>query len=158
VKLEETVGRLLRERRLTVAVAESCTGGLIGDRLTDVPGSSDYFRGSVVAYSNEVKQRVLGVRDTTLKSSGAVSARTVTEMACGVRRLLRAELGIAVSGIAGPAGATRTKPVGLVFVGVCLGTLAAVESRQFVGDRRTIKRLAATAALDLCLRLLGERV
>ena len=114
--LEEAVGRLLAERGLTVAVAESCTGGLIAHRLTNVPGSSAYFLGGVVAYANEVKERVLGVRPETLRRYGAVSRETALEMARRVRRLLGADIALSATGIAGPAGGTPEKPVGLVYV------------------------------------------
>jgi len=114
--LEEAVGRLLAERGLTVAVAESCTGGLIAHRLTNVPGSSRYFLGGVVAYANEVKERMLGVRPETLRQHGAVSRETALEMARGVRRLLGADIALSATGIAGPAGGTPEKPVGLVYV------------------------------------------
>ena len=114
--LEEAVGRLLAERGLTVAVAESCTGGLIAHRLTNVPGSSRYFLGGVVAYANEVKEGVLGVRSETLRRHGAVSQETALEMARGVRRLLGADIALSATGIAGPAGGTPEKPVGLVYV------------------------------------------
>ena len=116
IALEEAVGHLLAEKGLTVAVAESCTGGLIAHRLTNVPGSSAYFLGGVVAYANEVKERVLGVRPETLRRYGAVSREVALEMARGVRRLLGADIALSATGIAGPAGGTPEKPVGLVYV------------------------------------------
>ena len=106
----------MAERGLTVAVAESCTGGLIAHRLTNVPGSSAYFLGGVVAYANEVKEGVLGVRSETLRRHGAVSQETALEMARGVRRLLGADIALSATGIAGPTGGTPEKPVGLVYV------------------------------------------
>jgi nicotinamide-nucleotide amidase len=114
IALEEAVGRLLAERGL--AVAESCTGGLIAHRLTNAPGSSRYFLGGVVAYANEVKERVLGVRPGTLREDGAVSREAALEMARGVRRLLGADIAISATGIAGPTGGMPEKPVGLVYV------------------------------------------
>jgi nicotinamide-nucleotide amidase len=109
--LEVLVGELLRRGGLRLAVAESCTGGLIGHRITNVPGSSTYYMGSVTAYAYEAKVRVLGVRWSTLEKYGAVSQETVLEMASGVRRALAADIGLSVSGIAGPGGGTPEKPV-----------------------------------------------
>ncbi|MEO0079243.1 MAG: competence/damage-inducible protein A [candidate division WOR-3 bacterium] len=151
------VGEALRRCGLTVATAESCTGGLVGDMLTNIPGSSDYYRGGVVAYSNEMKLRLLGVRAETLKRHGAVSAQTVREMARGVCRLMAADIGIAVSGIAGPTGGTRKKPVGLVFIAVAAGEKILVERHIFSGSRRMVKERAAMAALDLCRRAITSR-
>src|SRR3972149_823937 len=116
--LEEQVGRALKARGWTLAVAESCTGGLVADRITDVPGSSDYFLGGVVAYANMAKERILGVRASTLESHGAVSQETAVEMAKGVRRAFGADLAVAVTGIAGPGGAQADKPVGLTWLGL----------------------------------------
>ena len=116
--LEETVGRILRERALTLAVAESCTGGLIGHRVTDVAGSSAYFLLGIVAYANEAKQRLLGVREETLAAHGAVSVETAEEMAEGARRAAGADIGLATTGIAGPGGGTPEKPVGTVCLGL----------------------------------------
>jgi nicotinamide-nucleotide amidase len=156
--MEETVGRLLRERGLSLAVAESCSGGKIGDRVTDVPGSSAYFRLGVATYSNEAKERVLGVRAETLKAHGAVSTRTAEEMAEGVRRLAGADLGLSTTGIAGPGGGSPEKPVGTVCIG--LAWEGGTWSRRFdLGDRGRdwVKGMTAQAALD-CVRrwLLGE--
>lgn len=122
--LEVLMGRLLRERGLKLAVAESCTGGLIGNRLTDVPGASEYYLGSVTAYAYEAKRRVLGVSAATLQDFGAVSRETALEMARGVRNALVDEtpldrvIGLSVTGVAGPGGGTPDKPVGLVWIGL----------------------------------------
>jgi competence/damage-inducible protein CinA-like protein len=156
--LEEVVGRLLKRRRTTIATAESCTGGLIGHRLTNVPGSSEYYRGGVVSYANEVKKGLLGVTGEVLRRHGAVSAETVRQMACGIQRLLNARVGLSVSGIAGPGGGTRAKPVGLVFICVGVGDRAKVEEHHFFGDRRLVKERAASAALDFCRRVLEDSV
>ncbi len=153
-ELTEVVGELLRKRKLTLATAESCTGGLIGDLLTNVPGSSDYFLGGVVAYANETKMKLLGVKKKTLARYGAVSAQTVREMVEGVCRLFNTDVGIAVSGIAGPTGGTAKKPVGLVYIGVKAKDLCRVERHIFSGNRRMIKELSAFTALDLCRRTL----
>ncbi|HEX8694533.1 MAG TPA: competence/damage-inducible protein A [Longimicrobium sp.] len=156
--LEETVGRLLRERGLTLAVAESCTGGRIGDRVTDVPGSSGYFLLGVATYSNEAKEQVIGVSPGTLAEWGAVSTQTAEEMAQGVRRLAGADLGLSTTGIAGPGGGTPEKPVGTVCVAVAWE--GGAWSRRFdLGDRGRdwIKGMTTQIALDRVRRwLLGE--
>jgi PncC family amidohydrolase len=156
-KVERVVGRLLMKRGLTLAVAESCTGGLIGDRLTDVPGSSRYFVGSVVAYSNAAKARILGVRKQILAKWGAVSEQTVREMAAGVCRRLGTQVGVAVSGVAGPGGGTKAKPVGLVYICAMAGKRVMVERHLFRGGRRSVKEQSAEAALRLCRRVLEGR-
>ncbi|HEX8672968.1 MAG TPA: competence/damage-inducible protein A [Longimicrobium sp.] len=156
--MEETVGKLLKERGLTLAVAESCTGGLIGHRITDVPGSSAYFLLGVATYSNEAKERVLGVRADTLHEHGAVSTQTAEEMAEGVRRLAGADLGVSTTGIAGPGGGTEEKPVGTVCIAVAWE--GGVWSRRYdVGDRgrEWVKGMTAQIALDRVRRhLLGQ--
>ena len=153
--MEETVGRLLRERGMTIAVAESCTGGLIGHRLTDVPGSSSYFLAGVVAYSNAAKRELLGVRGETLERFGAVSTETAKEMAAGIRQLSRADLGLATTGIAGPGGGTADKPVGTVCVALAWeagrGGKGKIWSKRYgLGDRSRdwVKTLTAQIALD----------
>lgn len=156
--MEETVGRLLRERGLTLAVAESCTGGRIGDRITDVPGSSAYFLLGVATYSNEAKRDVLGVPSEILEAHGAVSAETARAMAEGARRLAGADLGLSTTGIAGPGGGTPEKPVGTVCVGLAWEG-GAWSKRYDVGDRGRdwIKGMTAQIALDRVRRwLLGE--
>ncbi len=156
--MEETLGRLLRERGLTLAVAESCTGGLIGHRLTDVPGSSAYFLLDVVSYANETKQALLGVQPTTLAEHGAVSVQTAEEMAAGVRQAAGADLGLATTGIAGPGGGTPEKPVGTVCV--ALAWEDGVWSKRYqLGDRGRdwVKMWTAQIALDRARRyLLGS--
>ncbi|HEY0037559.1 MAG TPA: competence/damage-inducible protein A [Longimicrobium sp.] len=155
--MEETVGRLLRERGLTLGVAESCTGGLIGHRITDVPGSSAYFLLGVTTYSNEAKERVLGVRAATLEEHGAVSTQTAEEMAEGVRRLAGAGLGLATTGIAGPGGGTPDKPVGTVCIAVAWEG-GAWSRRYDIGERGRdwVKGMTAQIALDRIRRhLLG---
>jgi nicotinamide-nucleotide amidase len=152
--LEELVGRHLRRQGQTLAVAESCTGGLICHRLTDISGSSDYFQGGVVTYSNQAKMDLLGVAAATLEQQGAVSPETAAAMALGVQKLFHADYGLAVTGIAGPTGGTPSKPVGLVFMG--LADPNGVESRrhQFPGDRDMVKTLTAENALDWLRRKL----
>jgi nicotinamide-nucleotide amidase len=148
VTLEETVGRLLVERGLTVATAESCTGGLVAHRLTNVPGSSAYVRGGVVAYANEAKQQLLGVAAETLAAHGAVSEETAAEMAAGARRALGTDVAVSTTGIAGPDGGTEEKPVGTV----CLGLSSAAETfaarYQLWGTRDWVKLLASQVTLE----------
>ena len=146
--LEELVGRRLRDQDLTLAVAESCTGGLICHRLTNVPGSSDYFMGGVVTYSNLAKMDLLRVAGETLEQNGAVSEAVAQAMALGVKEIFHTPLGLAVTGIAGPTGGSVDKPVGTVWIG--LATAAGVEAKQyrFHGSREEIKALSAQTALD----------
>ncbi len=152
--LEEQIGTLLRRRGWRLAVAESCTGGLIGHRITNIPGSSTYYMGSVTAYAYEAKVRLLGVRWNTLEAHGAVSEAVVLEMARGVRRALAADVGLSVSGIAGPGGGTPEKPVGLTWVG--LSTPGHEEAHRFLwdGDRLYNKEQSAEAALQVLLTFL----
>jgi nicotinamide-nucleotide amidase len=146
--LEEVVGRFLRQQGKTLAVAESCSGGLICHRLTNISGSSDYFMGGVVTYSNRGKIDLLGVPTEILTQKGAVSPETAGAMALGVKDLFQADFGLSVTGIAGPTGGSPEKPVGLVFMG--LATEKEVETRrhQFPGDRDMVKTLTAETALD----------
>ena len=148
------VGQLLRQAGMTLALAESCTGGLIAHRITDVPGSSDYFVGGIVSYSNEIKERVLGVQKATLLRHGAVSEQTALEMARGGRRVCRADIALAVTGVAGPGGGTPDKPVGLVYVGLATPDGEWVERHVWDGDRQENKARSAGAALDLLRRYL----
>lgn len=152
--LEQTVGRLLRKQRKTVAVAESCTGGLIGDRLTDVPGSSDYFLGGAIVYSNLLKHRLLGVSSLTLRARGAVSEACAKQMAKGVRDLCGADYGLAITGIAGPTGGTRENPVGLIYLALSGGQTTVVERHRFINSRREIKERTMQAALNLLRKTL----
>jgi len=145
--LEQEVGELLRQKGLTLGLVESATGGLISHLVTNVPGSSDYYKGSVTAYSNEVKTRVIGVNENTLNQYGAVSHQVVEEMAEGGRRLLDSDVCLADTGIAGPTGATPEKPLGLFYIG--LSHKAGTYSRKHCFDRsREENKLdAAKAAL-----------
>lgn len=153
--LEQVVGRLLLARGLTLSVAESCTGGLLGHRLTNVSGSSAYFERGVVVYSNRAKQELLGVPEHVLRAHGAVSAPCAEAMARGICERSGSPCGLAVTGIAGPDGGTPQKPVGTVFFGVAVE--GKVESRRFrfAGDRVSVKRQSAQTALDLLRRSLG---
>src|SRR5262249_10679554 len=150
--LEVTVGRLLRARHLTVALAESCTGGLVGHRLTQVAGSSAYFERGFVVYSNEAKQALLGVPEAVLRQHGAVSAACAESMAQGARERAGTDVGVSVTGIAGPEGGTPTKPVGTVFIGLADPQGVVVERHRFDRDREGNKALSAVHALDLLRR------
>lgn len=143
------VGEILRWHGLQLATAESCTGGLIGHLLTNVAGSSDYYRGGVIAYANEAKTRLLGVNRETLEKFGAVSQEAAIEMARGVRMALSADIAISVTGIAGPSGGSEEKPVGTVWIG--LSTPAEEHAWHFLwsGDRLAVKKQSARAALNL---------
>jgi len=152
--MARVIGDLLRDRKLTLAVAESCTGGLIGDLLTDVPGSSDYFLGGVVAYSNDAKVDLLKVRTETLREFGAVSDRTVREMAEGIQRTMKAGMGIAVTGIAGPDGGSEEKPVGTVHVGLAADGGIVSGKYRFWGNREQVKLQTAMMAMDWIRRFL----
>jgi nicotinamide-nucleotide amidase len=146
--MEEVVGRLLTEKRLTLAIAESCTGGLIGHRLTNVAGSSNYLKADLVTYSNDSKVKVLGVREETLQQHGAVSEQCVLEMAAGARRVAGSDIAIATSGIAGPSGGTAERPVGTVCIAMVAEGVSASRRYQLWGTRDWIKLLTSQVALD----------
>jgi nicotinamide-nucleotide amidase len=148
-RLEAIVGRMLRERGLTLAVAESCTGGLLGIRITDVSGSSDYFLAGLTCYSNRAKMELLGVKEETLVRFGAVSPDTALEMASGVCERCGADVGLATTGIAGPGGGTDRKPIGLVYIAVKVPGATNWRELRLPGERGTVKALTVKAALDL---------
>lgn len=152
--MEKVVGILLKERVQTISVAESCTGGLIGHRLTEVPGSSAYFRCGAVTYSNEAKENLLHVDGALLCEYGAVSSQVAKAMATGVRELGRTSLGLAVTGIAGPGGGRPDKPVGLVYIALATPDGIYVEDHNFKGPRPVIKKRASQAALNLVRKYL----
>jgi PncC family amidohydrolase len=145
--LEVILGELLRAKGLRLATAESCTGGLVGHRITNVPGSSTYFIGGVASYAYEAKVRLLGVRWETLEAHGAVSRETVLEMARGVRAAFATDIGLSVSGIAGPGGGTPEKPVGFTWIGLSAPDYEDAWSFRFNGERLQIKAAAAEQAL-----------
>ncbi|HET7551830.1 MAG TPA: competence/damage-inducible protein A [Gemmatimonadaceae bacterium] len=147
---------LCRERSLTIAIAESCTGGLIGARLTAVPGSSDVFVGGVVAYANSIKQSMLGVPEELIRRVGAVSEEVAKAMAAGARERTGADVGIAVTGIAGPGGGSAEKPVGTVWVAVQIGEDVRTFGRVYLGDRGEVRSRAAQAALDTARGMLTQ--
>ena len=147
VAIAAEIGRLLEENSLTISCAESCTGGLLTSTLTDVPGSSAYLTGSVVSYANEVKARILGVPEESLASCGAVSEPVARAMAEGVRALMRTDIGVGITGIAGPGGGTVGKPVGLVYIAVSSPSGTVVSENRFLGTRLENKRASVEKAL-----------
>jgi PncC family amidohydrolase len=155
---EITIGKRLRQASLKLATAESCTGGLLADRITDIPGSSDYFMGGVVAYAYEAKVSLLRVSWDTLRLHGAVSRETVIEMARGVRTTLGADIGISVSGIAGPGGGLPDKPVGTTWIGLSARDGDWAISYLWDGDRRSNKEKSAEAALQFILAYLEKKL
>jgi PncC family amidohydrolase len=154
-ELEAEIARLIREyqaktgKSLTIGSVESATGGRIADRITNVPGSSDYFKGSVVAYSNEVKIALLGLRKATIENYGVVSEQTALEMAQGGRKVLDVDICVSDTGIAGPSGATPEKPVGLFYLGLAAEDTSFSQTHVFPGNREGNKRDAAEAALNM---------
>ena len=156
VGLARRVGLLFRERGLRLATAESCTGGLVAHLITEVAGSSDYFAGALVTYSNDLKIALADVPSDLLEAHGAVSAEVAGAMAEGTRRRLAVDVAVAVTGIAGPDGGTADKPVGLTYVAVADRDGHAVRRRVWNDDRSTNKRLSAAAALELVLERVGS--
>jgi PncC family amidohydrolase len=155
VELAERLQAGCIARSLTVATAESCTGGLVAHLLTEVPGSSAYVRGGIVAYADDVKEALLGVPATLISAHGAVSAQVAVAMADGVRERLGADLGVGVTGVAGPGGGSDAKPVGLVYVAVAGLGAPTVRRYLWTGDRSANKRDSARAALELLLAQAG---
>jgi PncC family amidohydrolase len=156
--LEKIVGESLRERGLTIATAESCTGGLLSHRITNIPGSSDYFLGGVVAYSYDAKEHILRVRHNTLYGFGAVSKEAAVEMARGVRHLFDSDIGIGITGIAGPGGGTPEKPVGLVYISLSVKGHTWYREHRWKGSRIENKEQSADAALRMILDYLDGRL
>jgi PncC family amidohydrolase len=154
-ELAERVADVLGSRALTLATAESCTGGLVGHVLTEVPGSSAWYAGGAIVYSDDLKHRLAGVPHELLRVHGAVSAEVAEALARGIRERLGTDLGISVTGIAGPGGATPTKPVGLVYVAVADAMGAVVERHRWAGDRSANKRASVEAVLRCLLDRIG---
>lgn len=154
--MEGVVGEMLRDRKLTISIAESCTGGLIGDLLTNIAGSSNYFQGGVVVYSNKSKMDLLKVSYDTIEKYGAVSEQTVKEMAEGVKRRMNTDIGLAVTGIAGPDGGSREKPVGTVHIGLAAGNDIFSRKYRFWGTRKQVKLNTSMMTLDWVRRYLNE--
>lgn len=153
--LEYAVGKILAKKKKNLALAESCTGGLIANRITNISGSSGYFKMGVIAYSNKAKINLLGVSEKKLKKYGAVSKEVAFEMASGVKKLAKTDIGVAVTGIAGPKGGTKKKPVGLVYIAAASDGRKFVKKCGFIGNREEIKLQSSTAALDLLRALCG---
>lgn len=148
IKQSKAVGKALTQAGLTVATAESCTGGLLGHILTSVSGSSAYYAGGVIAYSNAIKEALLGVRHETLLAHGAVSHETAREMAAGAREALNADIGLSTTGIAGPTGGTAEKPVGLVYIGISTTEKTESYECQFNGSRGLVKQQTVEKLLE----------
>ena len=154
--LEQHVVGLLKRRKMTVATAESCTGGLIASTIVNVPGASEVFNEGYITYSNEAKQKILGVKKKTLKKDGAVSENCAAEMAKGAAKAAGARAAISVTGIAGPDGGTEEKPVGLVYIGCCIDGKVWVESYHMNGDRQKVREISVKKALDMLRRHLNH--
>lgn len=154
--LEEQVGGQLLAQNLTIACAESCTGGLLTSRLTDIAGSSAYVMGSVVSYTNRIKETLVGVQHETLLAHGAVSEETAREMAEGIRRTITTDIGVGITGIAGPGGGTKEKPVGLVFIAVSGPRGTMVKENHFSGTRTEVKRQTTDTALAIASAYLAQ--
>jgi len=146
--LEEEIGDLLRKHKLKMGIAESATGGLISHKITNIPGSSEYFEGSIISYSNKAKMNLLAIKESTLRNCGAVSSGTSKEMAQGVRREMDVDIGLASTGIAGPSGGTSEKPVGLVYVGLAIKDVLISKKFVFHGNRDENKKAFSDAALS----------
>jgi len=154
MKLEKVIGDRLRERRWTLSIAESCTGGLISDRITNVPGSSDYFEGGMVTYSNESKAGHLGIPLEYIKKYGAVSPQVAKKMAQGVGIAFHTTFGLSTTGLSGPTGGTKRSPVGKVFIGIAGGKRIWVKNFDFKGNRREIKEKATERSLEFFYEIL----
>lgn len=155
---EKKIRDLCVKQGYTMAVAESCSGGLLSDRLTNVPGSSEYFMGGVIAYNNDVKINILRVPFDIIYTYGAVSGRTALAMAKGVKKLFDTDIGIGITGICGPTGGTTAKPVGLVFVGGVFEGNEVIKEFYFEGERQEVKASAVEEAVSLVIELLGEEI
>jgi nicotinamide-nucleotide amidase len=153
-ELEEVIGKYLRNKKLTLAVAESCTGGYLGHRITNVPGSSEYFLQGVMAYSNQAKIDLLGVSPDKIENYGAVSSQVATDMAAGIRESSGADFGLSITGIAGPSGGTEDKPVGLVYTALAAAEKTIVKKNLFLGNRNAVKFQSSQKALDMLRRYL----
>ncbi len=157
MKLEKVIGEYLRERKWTLAIAESCTGGLICDRITNISGSSEYFMGGMVNYSNESKVKHLGIPLDDIKKYGAVSPQVAKKMAQGVRKAFHTTFGLSTTGVAGPTGGTKRSPIGRVFIGLTKGRRIWVKKLDLKGNRRKIKEQAAEKSLEFLYEILAEK-
>ena len=155
--LEEMIGRVLMDHNYTIACAESCTGGLLTSRFTDVPGSSDYIKGSIVSYTNEIKINILKVKAETIEKFEVVSTEVALEMAEGVRKLMNSDIGVGITGVAGPTGSTEKSPVGCICIAVAGPNGNSSEVHHIIGNRREIKWQATEAALMLIRKFLLDK-
>ena len=156
MSLEEKIVHLLKEKGYTITTAESCTGGLLAGRILNVSGASEVYNEGHITYSNEAKERLLGVNTDTLKVYGAVSAQTATEMALGAAKVANANVGLSTTGIAGPGGGTKEKPVGLVYVGCAINGEVVVEECQLRGTREEVRNAAVESVLQLLWKTLSK--
>ncbi len=153
----EKLGELLIKKNYRISVAESCTGGRIGDLITDIPGASRYFMGGIIAYSNEAKMKILNVKSKTIEKYGAVSEECAREMLMGVSSIFKTEVAIATTGIAGPTGGTKEKPVGLVYIGIKVDDFIDIKRYVFEGSRVEIKRKIAEKAIEDLVEILNTK-
>ena len=158
MRLEKQIGALLRKRGWTLSVAESCTGGLVSHRITNVSGSSGYFEGGVVSYSNRAKAEHLGMPPAYLQKHGAVSAEVARKMAEGVRKAFQTDFGLSTTGVAGPTGGTKKTPVGVVFIALSDGRRSRVRKERFRGTRLQIKQQASQRCLEFLREHLMRRI
>ena len=152
--LENKIAILLKKRKLTVALAESCSGGLLSHRFTNIPGSSHYFKGAIVAYSNDIKSNILKIPSSVIRKYGAVSAPVAIAMAQNVRRLFKTDFGVGITGIAGPTGGTKDKPVGLTLIAIATSQKYLCLEHKFKGTRFSVKQQATTEALKMLLKFM----
>ncbi|MDD2891148.1 MAG: CinA family protein [bacterium] len=155
MNLSKELARILKEKNLTISVVESCTGGLIQKLITDNPGSSEYFLGGVVAYSNKLKEKLIGVKRSTLLKYGAVSKETSVELANGITKITGSSIGISTTGIAGPGGGTKDKPVGLVYIGIRINKKITFYKYIFKGTREQIRKQTAEEGLKKVIEMLN---
>jgi len=156
--LEKIIGDHLREKGWTLSIAESCSGGLICDRVTNISGSSEYFMGGMVTYSNESKEKYLGIPLDYIKRHGAVSPQVAKRMAQGVRKAFHTTFGLSTTGVAGPTGGTKRSPIGRVFIGLADGRRTWLRKEDFKGSRRDIKKQAAESSLEFLYEILSHPV
>jgi len=157
MELEKAIGNLLRGKGWTLSIAESCTGGLVSDRITNVSGSSDYFEGGMVTYSNESKAKHLRIPLDYIRRYGAVSPQVARKMAQGVRKAFSTTFGLSTTGVAGPTGGTKRAPIGRVFIGFADGRKTWVRKEDLKGSRREIKKQAAERSLEFLYEILAEK-
>lgn len=156
VPIERLISNALCQRGASLSTAESCTGGLLGHRITNLAGASEFYEGGLIAYSNLVKEGDLGVKKETLEVHGAVSEETAREMALGANEKFGTDYSVSVTGIAGPGGGSKLKPVGLVYVGIAAGEEVTVREFKFIGDREAIKQQTSDAAFALLWEVIDE--